>query len=140
MLRWSAAPASGYTFQMPIPFRMPIAVRLTRVLMFVVAGLTLVMLAGFLSVEGTGMRAVALAIGYALPAAAGLGFAVLIPRGYTWLRWSIIGLEVTYLLLAGVHLALGDPRAITTMILPTVILVLVTQPSARQFFHQEPIY
>ncbi|GAA0569693.1 hypothetical protein [Actinomadura livida] len=113
---------------------MPKQVKAVRVLMFVVAGLTFLMTLAFFVTVGVTAAAIGAAIWFALPGALSVVLALRIPRGGTALRRGIIALEVFYVLLALSAIGQDDPRGVTNLVLPAVILVLLFRPDAKAHF------
>jgi hypothetical protein len=113
---------------------MPKSVKAARVLMFVVAGITLMMTVGFLGTVGVTSTALGYAVWGAWPGAASLALALRITSGGTWALRAIIALQVVYLLLSLARLGAGDPRGLVNLAFPIAILVLVTRKAARDHF------
>ncbi|GGQ15805.1 hypothetical protein BKA00_006681 [Actinomadura coerulea] len=113
---------------------MPNQVKTVRVLMFVAAGLTLVMTLAFFAAVGVTAAAIGAALWFALPGALSLLLALRVPNGGTGLRRGIIALEVFYILLSLARLGQGDPRGVLNLALPIVILVLLFRPEAKAYF------
>ncbi|MEV3927154.1 hypothetical protein [Actinomadura coerulea] len=113
---------------------MPNQVKTVRVLMFVAAGLTLVMTLAFFAAVGVTAAAIGAALWFALPGALSLLLALRVPNGGTGLRRGIIALEVFYILLSLARLGQGDPRGVLNLVLPIVILVLLFRPEAKAYF------
>lgn len=113
---------------------MPNQVKTVRVLMFVVAGLTLLMTLAFLVTVGVTAAAIGAAVWFALPGVISFVLALRIPRGGTALRRGIIALEVFYVLLALSAIGQGDPRGVVNLVLPAVILVLLFRADAKNHF------
>lgn len=112
----------------------PRTLGVVRVLMFAVAGLTIVTTAGFLLANGVSVVTLGYAAWGTWPGAASLVLALRVRHGGRWLRPSIVALQIAMVLLALARLGAGDPCGVPNLILPIVILVLVTRPSARAFF------
>ncbi|GAA4365936.1 hypothetical protein GCM10023088_11860 [Actinomadura verrucosospora] len=113
---------------------MPNQVRTVRVLMFVAAGLTLVMTLAFFAAVGVTAAAIGAALWFALPGVLSLLLALRVPNGGTGLRRGIIALEIFYILLSLARVGEGDPRGVLNLILPIVILVLLFRPEAKAYF------
>ncbi|MES9603938.1 hypothetical protein [Actinomadura sp. NPDC000929] len=113
---------------------MPNQVRTVRVLMFVAAGLTLVMTLAFFAAVGVTAAAIGAALWFALPGVLSLMLALRVPNGGTGLRRGIIALEIFYILLSLARVGEGDPRGVLNLVLPIVILVLLFRPEAKAYF------
>lgn len=113
---------------------MPNQVRTVRVLMFVAAGLTLVMTLAFFAAVGVTAAAIGAALWFALPGVLSLLLALRVPNGGTGLRRGIIALEIFYILLSLARVGEGDPRGVLNLVLPIVILVLLFRPEAKAYF------
>lgn len=130
-------PGPGYvgSYENPVGDRMPGTVKAIRVLLFVVAALTVIVAIGtFLYADvGDPAYAAGAVTWAALPGIASL----VLRRGSRVLWWCLLALEIVYILLALANLGRGDPRGITNMVLPIVILVLLFQRSSRRYFRPE---
>jgi hypothetical protein len=113
---------------------MPGQVKAVRILLFVVAGLTVLTLIGFLSSGQVTAESTGLVIWATLPGVIGVVVAPRLARGGRVRFWVVL-LVAALLILGGLGaLGRGDPRGITNLVLPGVILFLVTRRPARDFF------
>jgi hypothetical protein len=112
----------------------PGQVKAVRILLFVVAGLTVLTLIGFLLSGQVSAESAGLVIWASLPGVIGLVVALRLARGGRVRFWVVV-VVAALLVLGGLGaLGRGDPRGITNLILPGVILFLVTRRPAREFF------
>jgi hypothetical protein len=125
---------------------MPRSVKTVRILLFVVAAITALMVAIFLTLpdrarvglmEEVNAESLGRMTWHALPGILSLWLAFRIPKAGVGTRRWIIGVEILAILRALALLGHGDPRGLFNLILPIVILVLVMLPSARRFFRGE---
>jgi hypothetical protein len=125
---------------------MPGSVKVIRILLFVIAAITALMVTIFLTLPdnarvGLMEEANAESLGrmtwYAIPGILSLWLALRIPKAGAGTRRWIIGVEIFAILRALALLGSGNPRGLFNLILPTVILVLAMLPSARRFFRGE---
>jgi hypothetical protein len=123
---------SGFLSDRAVP--MPGQVTAVRVLLFVLAGLTAVLVVAFLASQEVTAESVGRLLLVALPVAVGLVVAVRIPRGGRVPFWSIVAISGLLVLVALAKLGGGDPTGLTSLVLPGAILVLVTRRPARDFF------
>lgn len=109
-----------------------------RVLLYVVAGLTFVMLIGVIplsdSGEEVGQRA---GLPFLLGLAGGV-LALFIKPRRQGVRIGIIVVQALWLFVAVGRLVQGDPTGLVTMVLPIVVLVLVNAKPSRAFFRRPP--
>jgi hypothetical protein len=113
----------------------PRPVRAAQILMYVVATLTVVLSVTTFLVLGSSAETFGQLAWFALPGIASLALAVLMPKGGAWLWRAIIALEIVYVVLSLARLASGDPRGVVNLVVPIAILVLITRPAARSYFH-----
>ncbi|MFI6517208.1 hypothetical protein ACIBF1_16760 [Spirillospora sp. NPDC050679] len=113
---------------------MPKTVKTIRILMFVVAGITLVTTVAFMITVGVSAASLGAAVWAAFPGVLSLVLALRIPQGRTGLRRGIIALEIFYILLSFSRLGQGDPRGLTNMVLPIAILVLLFRSEVKEYF------
>jgi hypothetical protein len=125
---------------------MPGSVKVIRILLFVIAAITAMMVTIFLTLpdktrvglmEEVNAGSLGRLTWHAIPGILSLWLAFRIPKASagTW-QW-IIGVEIFAILRALALLGRGNPRGLFNLILPTVILVLAMLPSARRFFRNE---
>lgn len=132
------APPPGYGGEYGRPARsgMPGTVKAVRVLLFVVAGVTILVAAGAFAYAGGGAYAAGRATWVLLPGIASLVLALLIRRRGRVLFWCLVALQVLYVLLAFGALGRGDPRGVTNLLFPIAILVLLLLPVSRAYFRR----
>jgi len=119
---------------------MPAPVRAAQVLMFVAAGITLVMTLAFVVSVGVSAASLGAALWIVAPGVVSLVLALRIPRGGVGLRRGIIALEIFYILLAISRLGHGDPRGAVNLVFPIVVLVLLFRRDAKDHFAGTPAY
>lgn len=132
-------PLSGYLGSHDAPVNtMPGTAKAIRVLLFVAAGLTLLVVVGTFLYAGAASTAytAGAALWVALPGIASLVLALLLRRGGRAIWACLLAVEILYILLALAGLGRGDPRGITNLLLPIVILVLLFQHSSRRYFRR----
>ncbi len=99
---------------------------------------TLVVLGGLLLFDITA-ELVGTLLWTALPGIIGLVVATRIPSGGSrTMFWLVIAVAALSLLGALGTLADADPRGITQLVIPVVLLVAVTRPAARRYFSGDP--
>lgn len=127
---------SGY-FGTPQRQTAPTQVRVARILLYVVAGGTLLLFTFAFLATDTPREAGAIAGVPILLGAAGLVLGLLVKPGRVAVRIGIIVLEACWLLVAVSRLAQGDVTGVVTMVLPIVLLVLVNAKPARTYFRRD---
>ena len=115
---------------------MPTPVRAAQVLMYVVAGLTVVLAGTVLLTAGRSAAELGRVTWFALPGLVSFGLALLISKRGARLWLMIIALEIVYIVLSLARLGGGDPRGLGNLIIPVVILVLLTRPAANSYFRR----
>jgi hypothetical protein len=126
-------PDFGTVLPAPASTGLPTSVKAARIVLFVGAAISALMLAGAIL-----MRVDSFAIGYVfgstLPGWLGLVVAFRLHTGKR--LWWVLALVVVGLWVLGALSALGngDPRGITQLLLPVVALVTLLQPTATAFF------
>lgn len=113
---------------------MPKPVKIARILMLIVAGLSGLLVLVLLLVGGFSSQSLALATWIALPAALNLWLALSLPGAGLGMRRAIIALSAFYILLAVGNLGQGDPRGVTNLMIPAAVIILLTRRSAKEFF------
>lgn len=127
---------TGY---LPTPTRsMPTQVKALRVILYVVASITLLYLAASIIVYADAREVGAAAGMPFFLGAIGAGLAALIKPGRLAVRIGVIVVEALWLLIAVGRIGQGDPTGIFTMILPIALLVLVNVKPTRQYFRRGP--
>lgn len=113
---------------------LPTSVKTVRVLLYIVAGFTVLTTVGVLLAAGASPEIIGQLIWAAWPGV--LGFIVALKLNTpSRLKFWLIIVAAAFLILGGLgNLGQGDPRGFTTLILPILILVFVLQRSARQYF------
>lgn len=114
--------------------QMPRPVRVARVLLFVAAGLTGLIVIATLLALGISARLLGALLWFVLPGVAALVIGLKLPGGGKRLYWATVVVSAFWILLALAALGRGDPRSITQLILPVTILVLINRRSAKDFF------
>ncbi|RNL85786.1 polymorphic toxin-type HINT domain-containing protein [Halostreptopolyspora alba] len=118
--------------------RLPTELRWARILLLLFAFLALTVGVSSLWLLGPGTESAASAVYIALPGFLALGFGLRLPRGRRVLFWSIVALQVWLLLKALATVTEQDPRGVTQLVLPIVVLVLVTRRPARNHLRGRP--
>ncbi len=113
---------------------MPGPVRAARVALLIGAGLTVLTVLGYLATVGGSSEAVGRAIWVCVPAVIACVVAVRMGQGGMRLFWWAVAACGLWLLGALASVGRGDPRGLTQLVIPVVVLVLLTRPSARRFF------
>jgi hypothetical protein len=112
----------------------PVQVKAVRILLLVVAGFTVLTLIGFLTSQQVTASAAGVAVWASLPGAAALVVALRLPRGGRVRFWVVVAIAALLVLGGLGALGRGDPRGLTNLVLPGVILFLITRRPARDFF------
>jgi hypothetical protein len=118
---------------------MATSARSAQVLMIAASVFTAMTIAGVLQ-AGTSARAIVQVTPIAVLGALSLFFALRIRAGGAWLLRGIIALEIGYLLLSVFRIWEGDLRGVGNLVLPGLILVLITRPTARRHFRGPKTY
>jgi hypothetical protein len=113
---------------------MPGPVRAARVALFIGAALTVLTVFGYLLVMGGGSEAVGRAIWVSVPGVIAFMVALRMPRGGKRLFWWAVGACGLWIVGALGSIGRGDPRGLTQLVIPVLVLVLLTRSSARRFF------
>ncbi len=102
--------------------------------MLVAAALTMITVLAMWAVVGVSPESVGQGLWVCVPAVIAVVVAVRMrPAQMRWLWWSV-GAGALWVLGALATMGGGDPRGLTQLLLPVVVLVLVTRPSARRYF------
>ncbi|MFC4561645.1 hypothetical protein ACFO4E_07235 [Nocardiopsis mangrovi] len=109
---------------------LPAPLKKARVCLYITAGVAVAMLAAGLLV-GLDARGMGGLTGQLLPALLALPCALRLPKGRRPLFWTITVLQVWGMLGALAALGAGDPRGLTQLVLPVLVLVFITRPAAR---------
>jgi len=117
--------------------RLPAPLRILRVLLFLVTGLSLLFIARELTMRPGGLTSELLVLlGWGLvPAVFSLVCGLLMMRGGPALFWLLIALQVMTIGQLVWFYELGGPPIVVPPPLPVIALVLLCWPSARRFFH-----
>lgn len=127
---------SGYFGEASEVSPLPTPVKTVRVLLFVVAGFTLLLIVGALLAFGYTAELLGALAWDSWPGVVGFIVALKIKKPSRVKFWLIIVVAAFDILNALSWLGEGDPRGFTTMILPILILVFVLRRSSRQYFHR----
>lgn len=127
-----AAPAAA----MAVSVGMPRSVKAARIIFFVGAGLTILMLVGAM-LMGASARELGYIVGSTLPGY--LALVVAFGMGSKRRLWWVLALIVSALwILGGLgSLGRGDLRGLVQMVLPISALVLLLQPTAKAYYAKE---
>ncbi|WP_046469868.1 hypothetical protein [Allosalinactinospora lopnorensis] len=116
---------------------LPGPLRVARVLLFVLAAITLVTAVAGLAVNAFEATSTAEAAGFAtalaLPGVLAMVCGLRLRKGRRLLLWSLAALMVFMILLALSTIGQGDPRGLIQLLLPSTILVLVLLPTSRVY-------
>jgi len=113
---------------------LPTAVKTVRVLLYIVAGFTVLTTIGVLLAAGASPEIIGRLIWAAWPGVLGFIVALKLTTPSRLKFWLII-VAAAFLILGSLSdLGHGDPRGFTTLILPILILIFVLQGSARRYF------
>lgn len=113
---------------------MPDPLKVARVLMYVVAAITALLVVAIFMIEGITARAIGTAIWFAWPGVVSAILARRMAGGGIWLRRGILALQIYSILLALAAVANADPRGLVNLILPVAIVTLVTRRTAGRYF------
>lgn len=114
----------------------PAPVRALRILLYVAAGLTVVVVLLGLLIEPLSGASIGAAVWAVWPGIAAFLLAGRLDRPSRRIYWLVVALGVVYVLLSLAAIGQGSPRGITNLILPTAILILVNRASSRAFLKQ----
>ena len=112
---------------------LPRSVKAIRILLLVVAALTFVVAAALFIAGGASAYAFGYALALSLPGVVQLGLGLLVPKGGGGVFYAILVTEILLVLVTLAAIVGGDGR-VTELVFPVVILVLLSRPSARNFF------
>ncbi|MCY7394724.1 MAG: hypothetical protein LH468_01010 [Nocardioides sp.] len=112
----------------------PGPVRAARVLLLVGAALTLVTVLAFVVSVGPSPESIGRGIWVCVPAVIALVVAPRMGRPGRKTFWWAAAAAALWVLGALGSLGGGDPRGLTQLVIPVVVLVLLTRPRARAFF------
>lgn len=115
---------------------LPSPVKVVRVVLFVAAGLTVLVVIAALLVAGAAPRFVGSLIWYAWPGIVGFFVAWKIRRPSRVKFWLIIVIAAVYVLESLAEMGQGSPRGVTTLIIPILLLIFVLQKASRTYFHR----
>lgn len=114
---------------------LPTPVKRVRMLLFVTAAITAIVIVGALLVGGFSAEILGALAWIAWPGVLGFVLALKIQKPSRVKFWLIIVAAAALILNAFSLLGEGDPRGITTLILPVLTLVFVLKESSRRYFH-----
>ena len=126
----------GYFPEADADTGLPSSVKVVRVVLFIAAGLTVLIVTAALIVAGAAPRFVGYLIWYAWPGVVGFFVALRIRRPSRVKFWLIIVIAAVYVLESLAAMGQGSPRGITTLIIPVLLLVFVLQKPSRAYFHR----
>jgi hypothetical protein len=122
----------------PTTGSLPGPVRLIRILLFVLAAFTALVVIGALIIFEVTAEMLGALTWTALPGIVGLVVALRISRSRSRaLFWTVIAIAVLTLLGALGSLGNGDPRGFPQLVIPIALLVAVTRPEARRWFARD---
>lgn len=125
---------AGYFEEPSGVVHLPASVRTVRVLMFITAGLTLVIIVTGLALYGVSPEVVGFLVWSSWPGVLEFVLALLIRRPSRVKFWLIVVAAAFSILSSLAALGEGDPRGFTSQILPIVILVFLLRRSSRAYF------
>lgn len=126
----------GYFAEPEEDASLPSPVKVVRVVLFIAAGLTVLVVVAALLLSGASPRFVGSLIWYAWPGVLGFFVAWRIRRPSRVKFWLIIVIAVVYALEALAAMGQGSPRGVTTLIIPILLLVFVLQKASRTYFRK----
>jgi hypothetical protein len=104
-----------------------------RVLLYVGGVIGILGTLGYLVSEGFSAETAGQAVWAVWPAVAAIVLARRVARGGNGLFWAIVVVGVFWVLMGLGELGQGDPRGLTSLVIPVAILILVTRAPARGF-------
>ncbi|TDD79607.1 hypothetical protein E1293_22950 [Actinomadura darangshiensis] len=113
---------------------LPSSLRGARVLMFVVAGLSVVWSLAFLVGYGWTAENFGAVLLQLIPGGLSLFLALRLATGRRRVRTGVVALEIVWMLIALGRLGQGDATGVLGLLIPAVILILVTRRTARDHF------
>lgn len=116
---------------------LPTQVKIVRVLLFLTAGCTLLFIAGALAAFGFSAEIAGHLLWLSWPGVVGVIVALKIKKPSRVTFWPIIVVAAFLILDSLGLLGQGEPRGLTTMIIPVLILVFVLHPASRRYFHRD---
>jgi hypothetical protein len=122
----------------PTQRALPDSVRTLRVLLYVWAGLTLLITVGFLISQAVTAETLGAFIWTIWPGVAAVFIARGIRNGGRKRFWWTVVAGAFGILGALAAIGEGDPRGVTELILPVAVLITVTRPTARAFIQPQP--
>jgi hypothetical protein len=120
---------SSYTT--PTRRELPRSLSVLRILLVVGGVIGILATVGFLVSEGFSAENVGAAIWAVWPGVAAVLLARGLPEGGVRRFWGIVVVGAVWVLMGLAQLGRGEPRALTSLVIPIAILVLVTRKSAR---------
>ena len=117
---------------------LPAQVKTVRVLLYIAAGFTVLLIIGSLVGFGVTAELVGALVWNSWPGVVGFVVALKIRNPSRLKFWLIIVVAVMYVINSLGQLGTGDARGITTLILPVLILAFVLQRASRKYFFQRP--
>lgn len=118
---------------------MPTAVKTVRVLLYVLAGATVLVIAGVLMFAGVSAELLGYLTWVCWPGIVGFVVALRMNRPGRAKFWLIVVVAAFGILNALGSLGQGDPRGVTTLIIPILILVFVLRRASRTYFKRSAV-
>ncbi|MEU8122740.1 hypothetical protein AB0C21_28855 [Spirillospora sp. NPDC049024] len=113
---------------------LPTSLRAARVLMFVVAGLSVVWSLAFLVGYGWTAENFGAVLLQLVPGGFSFFLALRLATGRKRIRNGVVALEIVWILIALGRLGQGDATGVLGLLIPAAVLVLVTRQTARDHF------
>lgn len=113
---------------------LPSSLRAARVLLYVVAGLSVVWSLAFLVGYGWTAENFGAVLLQLVPGGFSLFLALRLATGQKRVQIGVVALEIVWILLALGRLGQGDATGVLSLLIPAIILILVTRRTARDHF------
>jgi hypothetical protein len=112
---------------------LPQSLAAVRVLLYVGGVITLLTTLGFLVGLGVSAETAGRAIWAVWPGVAALFLARGLREGGAARFWAIVVVAAVWVFMGLAQLGRGEPRGLTSIVIPVAILILVTRPAARGY-------
>jgi hypothetical protein len=117
---------------------MPTPVKTVRVLLYILAGFTVLLVVSALVYAGVTAELLGYLTWFSWPGIAGFVVALRLGRPGPVKFWLVVVISAVDIINALSRLGGGDPRGITSLVLPVLILVFLVRRSSRTYFlHRE---
>ncbi len=122
---------SSYDHETPTDRELPRSLAALRILLYVGGAIGILTTLGFLTAEGFSAENTGAAVWAVWPAVAAVFLARGLADGGRRQFWGIVVVGAVWVLIGLAELGRGEPRGLTSLVIPIAILVLVTRQSAR---------